>query len=186
MPATHPGATLRLSTLEVWEAIGQVRETQVQQANLLTALTHALTVTLVTPVMGPEKRVPRDSIQGAILSSSAIQESVLNEFDEEDKNDVIDAIERFTQLQIEANVGLQLANLDKLIRDSTSYPSLSQLLQVIQTNSINTTNPLETLLNHRRLQIEDGSDTAVCKLWASVEKVRESFRTAESEVNKQL
>ena len=40
MPATHPGATLRLSTLEVWEAIGQVRETQVQQANLLTALTH--------------------------------------------------------------------------------------------------------------------------------------------------
>ena len=50
MPATHPGATLRLSTLEVWEAIGQVRETQVQQANLLTALTHALTVTLVTPL----------------------------------------------------------------------------------------------------------------------------------------
>ena len=49
-PATHPGATLRLSTLEVWEAIGQVRETQVQQANLLTALTHALTVTLVTPL----------------------------------------------------------------------------------------------------------------------------------------
>ena len=41
-----------------------------QQATLLTALTHALTVTLVTPVMGPEKRVPRDSIQGAVLSSS--------------------------------------------------------------------------------------------------------------------
>jgi len=134
MPATHPGATLRLSTLEVWEAIGQVRDTQVQQATLITALTHALTVTLVTPVMGPEKRVPRDSIKGAILSSSAIQESVLNEFDEEDKQDVIDAIERFTQLQLEANVGLQLANLDKLIRDSTSHPSLSQLLQVIQTN----------------------------------------------------
>ena len=82
--------------MEVWEAIGQVRETQVQQANLLTALNHALTVSLVTPVMGPEKRVPRDSIKGAILSSSAIQESVLNEFDEEDKNDVIEAIERFT------------------------------------------------------------------------------------------
>ena len=111
---------------------------------------------------------------------------VLNEFDEEDKDDVINAIERFTQLQIEANVGLQLANLDKLIRDSTSYPSLSQLLQVIQSNSINTSNPLEALLNHRRLEIESGSDTAVGKLWASVEKVRESFRTAEAEVKKQL
>ena len=51
--ATQPGANLRLSTLEVWEAIGQARETQVQQGTLLTALTHALTylltVTLVTP-----------------------------------------------------------------------------------------------------------------------------------------
>ena len=46
MPATHPGATLRLSTLEVWEAIGQVRDTQVQQATLITALTHALTYLL--------------------------------------------------------------------------------------------------------------------------------------------
>ena len=135
---------------------------------------------------GPGKRVPRDSIKGAILSSSAIQESVLNEFDEEDKNDVINAIERFIQLQIEANVGLQLANLDKLIRDSTSYPSLSQLLQVIQSNSINTTNPLETLLNHRRLQIEDGSDTAVSTLCATVKTVREGPFTAESEVQKQL
>ena len=53
MPATHPGATLRLSTLEVWEAIGQVRETQVQQATMLTALTDALTVTLVTPNSAP-------------------------------------------------------------------------------------------------------------------------------------
>jgi len=89
-----------------------------QQATLITALTHALAVTLVTPVMGPEKCVPRDSIKGAISSSSAIQELVLNEFDEEDKNDVINAIERFIELQIEANVGSQRANLDKLIRDS--------------------------------------------------------------------
>ena len=102
--ATHPAATLGISDSGVWARIGEIEGYHSQLATALAGLDKGLSQTLVRSVMSPAPtEAQSDSVRQAIMSSPAIQSAVLPGISKEDEKDAIDAILKFTSLQIQSN-----------------------------------------------------------------------------------
>jgi len=185
--ATHPAATLGISDSGVWARIGEIEGYHSQLATALAGLDKGLATTLVRSVMGPAPTAAQsDSVRQAILTSPAIQSAVLPGISKEDEKDAIDAILKFTSLQIQSNNATLLATLDKVIHDSTPFPNLVTLLKEGKTLADNISNPLKVLKQHRANQIANESHTSRGRQERESEEVREQFRLAQASNSKQL
>jgi len=185
--AMHPAATLGISDSGVWARISEIEGYHSQLDTALAGLDKGLSTTLVRSVMGPAPTdAQSDSIRQAISSSPAIQSAVLPGISKEDEKDAINAIVKFTSLQIQSNNATLLATLDKVIHDSTPFPNLVTLLKEGKTLANNISNPLEVLKQHRAKQLANESHTSRGRQERESEEVREQFRLAQSSNSEQL